>query len=338
MILRLLGRRLPESQSHPQINDKTLCVKERVLFREPAHPDNGEEMNVEEMSDEVLVEELKRSLDEKRKVLHDLRVMNRKIETLNAKLADSEALKGNFLSNIRNEINNPLTSILGLSRQISGGNIDPDSTQRMALMIYNEAFDLDFQLRNVFLAAELESGESRLSVSRVDVNRLILGLLDSFGHRAAEKNLTMDLAWNTPHEPGAAFYVDTDSEKLEGVLSNLLANAIEFNRDGKSVKIAISKEGKRLTISIEDEGIGIPEEQRQNLFVRFRQLDTGTQKAHRGHGLGLSISKALAEMLDGKISFTRAAHGGCVFDLSITEADAGVEVGTVSEEGNEFLF
>ncbi len=293
---------------------------------------------MEKISDDVLIEELKSRLVENRKALHDLRVLTKKMELVNAKLADSEALKGDFLSNIRNEINNPLTAILGLSRQIAGGRVDPESTQRMAEMIHNEAFDLDFQLRNIFLAAELESGESTLSISRVDVSTLIRNLIDSFGHRASEKNLTMDIVWNAPRESSAPFYFSTDPEKLEGILSNLLANAIEFNKDGKNVKVLVGNEGKLLTISVEDEGIGIPEEQRQNMFARFKQLDTGTQKAHHGHGLGLSISKALAEMLDGKVTFTTAANGGCIFTVSISEADTGVGVETVSEEGNEFIF
>jgi signal transduction histidine kinase len=290
------------------------------------------------ISDDILIEELQKRLSDNRKALNDLKVLNKKMAALNTKLADSEAVKGNFLSNIRNEINNPLASIMGISKQLACGKTDLETTQRMAQTILNEAFDLDFQLRNIFTAAELEAGEATMDVSRVDIDSLVRNLLDSYNHRAAEKKLTIDMAWNVAQKAAEPVYFNTDSEKLEIILSNLLSNAIEFNKEGKKIKITIIREEHRLIVSIEDEGIGISAEQREKLFIRFGQLDTGSRKIHRGHGLGLSITKALAEMLDGKIAFATAAGGGCIFTISINEAGSGVQTETLSEEGNEFLF
>ena len=98
------------------------------------------------ISDEILIEELQKRLSDNKKALIDLRVLTKKLETLNAKLAEAEAVKGNFLSNIRNEINNPLASIMGISKQLVGGKAGPETSQRMAQTLLNEAFDLDFQL------------------------------------------------------------------------------------------------------------------------------------------------------------------------------------------------
>jgi len=293
---------------------------------------------VENISDDFLVEELKKRLSDNKKALGDLRVLTKKLETLNEKLAESEAVKGNFLSNIRNEINNPLASIMGISKQLAGGTADLETAKLMAQTIHNEAFDLDFQLRNIFIAAELEAGEADLSISRVDIDSLLRGLFDSFSHRAAEKHVTMELVWDIFRKTGEPVFFSTDAGKLELILSNLLANAIEFNKDGKVVNVEISREEQELTVRIEDEGIGIPAEQRDNLFTRFRQLDSGMRKAHRGHGLGLSITKALVEMLDGRISFASSATGGCIFTISLKESVGGSETETTSEEGNELLF
>jgi signal transduction histidine kinase len=293
---------------------------------------------VNTISDDDLIEELKKRLDNTKKALYDLRVVNKKLTSVNEKLAESEALKSNFLSNIRNEINNPLTSIMGISRQIAGGNIDRETTHRVAQLIHNEAFDLDFQLRNIFSAAELEAGEATRSISKVNMDTFVCGLIDSFSHRAAAKNARIEVVWDAPRETEDTFYFRTDPEKLERVLANLLANAIEFNDKGKRVKISIGKEENRLNISVEDEGIGIPEEQRKNLFARFKQLDSGSRKAHHGHGLGLSITKALVEVLDGKITFASAPGGGSIFTVSINEAGTEMGAETHSEEGNEFIF
>jgi signal transduction histidine kinase len=292
---------------------------------------------MKEISDDVLVDELQKRLEDNRKALHDLRVMTRKLETLNVKLAESEALKGDFLSNIRNEINNPMTSIMGLAKQIAGNDVDPETARRMARMIHNEAFDLDFQLRNIFSAAELEAGEATLCVSKIDVELLVRDLIESFSHRALEKRLTMNIVWDIPQEAGAPFYFKTDAEKLDRILSNLLANAIEFNKEGKSVTITITQKNNHLTISVEDDGIGISCEQRASLFARFKQLDSGARRSHRGHGLGLSITKALVELLEGTVAFT-SDDSGCLFTVSINEAESGAWADTLSEEGNEFIF
>ncbi|MGD0281591.1 MAG: sensor histidine kinase, partial [Dissulfurispiraceae bacterium] len=104
-----------------------------------------------EHSDIELIEEMKKRFEEKNRALHDLRMMTRKLEDVNRKLQESEALKSNFLSNIRNEINNPLTSILVVAAEIAAvQGAGCEECISMAGIIYKEAFDLDFQLRNIF--------------------------------------------------------------------------------------------------------------------------------------------------------------------------------------------
>jgi signal transduction histidine kinase len=204
-------------------------------------------------------------------------------------------------------------------------------------VIYNEAFDLDFQLRNIFAAAELEAGETTLSVARVDVAALIQGQLAAFGHKAEEKKIILE--YEGPPDAGdGALAFTTDPDKLQKALANLLANAIEFNLDGKRVTVRVWRADTRLNIAIADEGIGIPEADRKKVFDRFVQLDTGVRKRHKGHGLGLSITKALVEMLDGTITLSSSEGKGCVFTMSIAELEAGRAVDVTSDDGNEFIF
>jgi len=93
-----------------------------------------------------------------------------------------------------------------------------------------------------------------------------------------------------------------------------------------------------LIISITDEGFGIPERNHKKVFDRFVQLDTGIRKRHKGHGLGLSITKALIEMLDGTVTLTGAEGKGCVFTASIAELGTDRAVDVTSGNGNEFIF
>lgn len=291
---------------------------------------------MEIIDDEKLLDELRKKLEENRIAVADLRAMTRNLEAVNEKLRQSESLKTDFLSNIRNEINNPLTSIMGLIKQIVDKKADADRAREIAGMIYHEAFDLDFQLRNIFAAAELEAGETAPSVALVDVAALVRNLLAAFGHKAAEKKVFLDFQCACPDEDGMTF--KTDPEWLQKVISNLLANAIEFCREGKSVALRVWREGVRLNIAIADEGPGIPEADRKKVFDRFIQLDTGVRKRHKGHGLGLSIAKALVEMLNGSIMLSGNTGNGCVFTVSLAEMETGRPVDVTSGDGNEFIF
>lgn len=286
-----------------------------------------------ERKDEELLNELRNKFEENWIALANLRAMTQNLEALNEKLRLSEALKSDFLSNIRNEINNPLMSIMGLAKQIVDGRADAATARGMAGTIHNEAFDLDFQLRNIFSAAELEAGEAAMSVALVDVAALVRGQIDAFGHKAAEKKTTVTL-----EDAAGKLTFKTDPDKLQKVLANLLANAIEYNHEGKRVLVRAWREGARLNISIADEGIGIPEADRKKVFDRFVQLDTGVRKRHKGHGLGLSITKALVEMLNGTITLTGAKGEGSVFTVSIAELETDRAVDVTSGDGNEFLF
>lgn len=288
---------------------------------------------MEKIDDGMLLEELKKRFEENRIAVSNLRAMTQNLEAVNEKLRQSESLKSDFLSNIRNEINNPLMSIMGMAKQIVDRKADAETARAMAGTIYHEAFDLDFQLRNIFAAAELEAGESTVSVAQVDVATLIRGQIAVFGHKASEKRLAVVFE---PVEGDLTFR--TDPDKLQKALANLLANAIEFNLDGKRVTIRAWRAGGRLNISITDEGIGIPETDRKKVFDRFVQLDTGARKRHKGHGLGLSITRALVEMLDGTVTLTGSEGRGCVFTVSIAELGSDRTVDVTSGDGNEFIF
>ncbi len=289
------------------------------------------------IEDDMLLKELKRRFEENAIAMTSLRTMTQNLERVNEKLRQSEALKSDFLSNIRNEIINPLASIMGLSRQIMDKKVDVDTLRSMTAVIYHEAFDLDFQLKNIFAAAELEAGETSMSVARVDVAALVRGQIAAFSHKAAERKVTLVFDCSSCGSDGSLTFT-TDPDKLQKVLANLLANAVEFNLEGKRVTINAGRGNGLLTISIADEGIGIPEQDRKRVFDRFVQLDTGVRKRHKGHGLGLSITKALVEMLGGAVSLTGAEGRGCVFTVSIPELKTAGPVDTSSGDGNEFIF
>ncbi|MBF0146254.1 MAG: HAMP domain-containing histidine kinase [Magnetococcales bacterium] len=289
------------------------------------------------LSDEELIAELKKRFDATKQALYDVKMVTSKLEEVNKKLQASEQIKSNFISHMKNEINNPLTSILGLSEQLRSGLIPPEMTQSIATSIHSEAFSLDFQLRNIFAAAEMESGETQLQISLTDVLTLIRDSIDSFNHLIADKNLTVTLPEKKEDDDQLLF--KTDTEKLSLIFSNLISNAVEFNHENGAIEINATILNGRLNVTIRDTGPGIDPEKIHTIFDRFVQLESGVRKSHKGHGLGLSIVQALVEMMEGNITVDSVAKGkGTIFSVSIPEVQTNMEADAFSVDGNEFFF
>ncbi|PLX97913.1 MAG: histidine kinase [Desulfuromonas sp.] len=282
------------------------------------------------LTDDELIKELEDRFAFNQKALSDLQEMTRKLETMNAKLQESEAVKSHFLSNIRNEINNPLTSIMGLSQQCLCSHPDDERCGSIARMIYLEAFHLDFQLQNIFVAAELEAGEAGPAYANVDVSTIIDRVVETFEYQLGEKkmNITAD------REKPLSFL--TDARMVRLILVNLLGNAVEFCPDNGNVSVVAETDAGVLKLIVKDDGQGIPKEDQGAIFDRFKQLDVGTTKNHRGHGLGLSIVRSLVEILDGDISIESEEGKGCTVTITFEEPD--IDVKDSASEGNMFIF
>ncbi|MBF0189062.1 MAG: HAMP domain-containing histidine kinase [Magnetococcales bacterium] len=318
------------------------------------------------ISDDALIEELKKRFDQTKQALYDVKMVTRKLEAVNKKLEASEQVKSNFVSHMKNEINNPLTSILGLAQQIkSMGGDNPEMVPPLAEMIHAEAFSLDFQLRNIFSAAEVESGETDLQISILNVGNMINDGIDSFKHLIEEKKLTIEVNVEEPEvdpdaveepsgetedaaddgmfgfeddEAASGLLIKTDPEKLGLIFINLLSNAIEFNVEEGKIVINARKSGDTLQIQVTDTGHGVDSSKISRMFDRFVQMDTGVRKSHKGHGLGLSITKGLLDLMEGSISVDCNKDQGCTFTIAIPEVEMDIEADAFSVDGNEFFF
>ncbi len=289
----------------------------------------------DQFTDKELLRELKRRFDENKAILEEERALFSQLSDVNEKLLESEHLKSNFLSNIRNEINNPIASILELSKNIYEGNLNEKSIKKFASLIFSEAFDLEFQLKNVFLSAEIEAGESPLSVISVNINSLLINVIDSFRPKLEKK----EIIFNFHNSIEDHLIFKTDSEKLHLILSNLFSNAIQFNHQGGNIDVYSSIENEQLVIVIKDSGIGISNKNKEKIYNRFHQIEEGSTKTYGGHGLGLSITKALLEIIEGDISLESKLGEGtsfCVRIKNLGGSDASNHV--YSADGNDFLF
>jgi signal transduction histidine kinase len=290
-------------------------------------------MNV---TDDALIEELSNRFAQSRKAFSDLTVVNRKLLEMNERLERSESLKSNFLSNIRNEINNPLNAIMGLAGQLAFIGSENEEITSLSSLIGAEANTLNFQLRNIFVAAELEAGEVAPRCVKIHIASVLRDLIDTFLHTAAKKNVLLDLI-SAKNDVNNVIVIDLG--KFEIILSNLLANSIEYSNDGGVVEVSFSVGADGvLTVIVQDHGVGIAPEDQQRIFDRFVQLDTGTTRSHLGHGLGLSITKALVDLMQGSINLSSSPGEGTRFIVTIPPCSILDDTDSFSEAGNLFLF
>ena len=282
-----------------------------------------------------LFAELKFRFDLNRSALSELQVVSQELERLNRKLQASEAMKGHFLSNIRNEINNPLTSISGLARHLMTGRCAPEQIPEIAGMIYSEAFDLDFQLRNIFVAAELEAGEAQPEFCNVEMESLLKNTVELLARHLVLKEISVIEAVTS--STSSPLFV-SDAQMLQVMLINLLMNAIEFSPVGCTVRVEMQISPTGLQISVADNGSGIDPADQKKIFDRFVQMESGTTRTHRGHGLGLSITRALVELLGGQVTVVSARGAGACFSLEIPTPQLAAPVSLHASDGNFFLF
>jgi signal transduction histidine kinase len=288
------------------------------------------------LTDDTLINELSQRFAQSRKALSDLSVVNRKLLEMNERLQRSESLKSNFLSNIRNEINNPLNAIMGLAGQVAIVGAGNEEIMLLSSLIGAEANHLDFQLRNIFMAAELEAGVVNPHCVKFHVAVTLREMIGTFQHIAAKKGVALAL---TLPDDEDVLIAAVDYEKFQIVIYNLLANAIEYSWDDGTVEIAASVEGDGcLMISVQDYGIGIAPEDQQRIYDRFVQLETGTTRSHPGHGLGLCITRALVDLMQGSISLKSAPGVGTQFTVTIPPCSILDDEDSFSEAGNLFLF
>ncbi len=218
-----------------------------------------------------------------------------------------------FFANIAHEFRTPLTMIAGPVGQLAGnGNIGGE--EKKLLSVAQRSIRRMFRLVNQLMDFnKLESDRLKLGVEPVDVARAVSDICDTFEFNAREKGLT--ICRRGLEETLTAW---TDEDKLEKMVSNLLSNALKFTPRGGRVEVTLDACGGQVEISVADTGKGIPEEELENVFKRYYQLDNQTKGiVNWGTGIGLYFSRRLAELHHGTLKAGNREEGtGAVFTLT----------------------
>lgn len=227
------------------------------------------------------------------------------------KAEEGDRLKTSFLHNVSHEIRTPMNAIMGFSTLLNEKNITEQERQQYASVISQSSTQLLSIINDIVDIANIESGQAKPHLEQININQLLRMLVEQFGYR----NNNIKILIHAPLKDTEAI-IQTDSIKLNQVISNLLSNAIKFTREGV-INIGYEPRNNMFEFFVRDTGIGIPEEHLGKIFERFYQVDASGARQYGGTGLGLSICQAYVNLLGGRIWVESETGKGSVFRFTI---------------------
>jgi len=234
--------------------------------------------------------------------------------------------KTNFLSNMNHELRTPMNAILGFG-QLLNRDKTLDSDQRDSVNEILDAGHLLMELiSDVLDLTTIEAGKLKLDIEDTNISEIISSAVLLLLPQAQERNIK--LINNV--KPDSKYIARVDRVRFKQVIVNLLSNAIKYNIHNGKVCIDIELiPHNKINISVKDTGPGISSEMRDKLFVPFERLDNGNNYSVQGAGIGLTLSKHIAELMSGVIRFENNSDQGCTFNVefplvSLQEMDLNI--------------
>jgi signal transduction histidine kinase len=210
------------------------------------------------------------------------------------------------LADAGHELKSPLSIMLALCGRLEdGGRLEGQDAEDVARIRAN-AYTMLRRVQDLMLMSRLERTDLQLEAAVVDVAAIVRGCVEGFGSIADQRRLRLDVA--TPEQLTAV----ADDEKLVSVVSNLVANAIRHAPVGGVVRCSLSADAARLVLEVADDGPGVPPEQRDRIFERYRRGRSTT-----GTGLGLAIVREIAVLHGGDVTVGEAPEGGALFTVAL---------------------
>jgi len=238
------------------------------------------------------------------------------------KAEESDRLKTEFLNNMSHEVRTPMNGIIGFSQLLDIPDLSEQSRKQYINTIQQSSNQLLSIIDNIIEISKLGTKQVKVVEHKINLNKLLSGLLDIFEIKAKDKNVRLKLHNELPDEESDILI---DEIKLYKILSNLLENAMKFTEYG-SVEfgyvilqpgIEQPFEERKIRFFVKDTGIGIEKEKQEFIFDKFSQIDSKLTRQFGGLGLGLSIAKENTELLGGRIALDSNLGMGSTFNLTL---------------------
>jgi signal transduction histidine kinase len=218
-----------------------------------------------------------------------------------------------FFANISHDLRTPISYIKGYIQVLQDELYKDEKEKDLYLsIVLDEANQLNVLITDLFELSKIESGQLELQLNWINVHELIESCLIKVALKAKEKEIFLqkELDTNIP-------FIFSDGVRLEQILMNLLENAIRYNKLNGHIKVKGVVGKKKVHLSIEDTGVGIPEEDLPYIFERFYKVDKSRSNRIGSTGLGLSIVKHLVLLLEGEIKVKSTLHKGTTFNIAL---------------------
>ena len=213
------------------------------------------------------------------------------------KAEESDRLKSAFLANMSHEIRTPLNSIIGFSELLGDTDFDQEQKNEFIRAIVENGNSLLSIISDIMDFSMLEAHQMKVRKETFSTKKLLNDLRNDFSKKAVQKGIEFRLTQQINNEDIA---LNSDLYRIKQIFNNLIGNALKFTKEGH-IEVGYEVNEHDVIFHVKDTGIGIAPEYHQSIFERFRQIDLAKTRRYGGNGLGLSISKNLAELLGGNI-------------------------------------
>ncbi len=319
----------PKDGRSYSVSSSPIYQPDGTIFKMTIYRDITEQKQTEESlkrSKDKLQEQLIKSEQQRHAILNiskDLEELNKKLKHAKEAAEEANKAKSNFIAHISHELRTPLTGIIGMSNMLLKTYMN-DTQKEYLDNIKGSGNILLSVINDILDISKIDAGKIELSIAGFNIRGLLKDVINSLEFRAKEKGI--NLFYKV--KPGVPVFLKGDTTRISQILINLLGNAIKFTAQGKvELLVALIKQepvhnlpASRLVIlhfSVKDTGIGIPRDKQEKIFEIFTQADTSTTKTYGGTGMGLSITKKLVEMMNGKILVDSTESKGSTFTFTL---------------------
>lgn len=229
-----------------------------------------------------------------------------------------ENMRSDFAANVSHELKTPLTSIQGFIETLKTNDdtISPRMRKRFLEIIENESYRLRILINDILLLSSIE-GDEELNNEWVDLERVNDRIFNMLADKAKSKDVNIEVEYKLERNEDGKFMILTQKQYFKELIINLMTNGIKYNKLGGYVKVVYKEDENNYYVIVEDNGIGISENEKDRIFERFYRVSKSRNKDIDGTGLGLAIVKHILISLNGDISLHSKLGEGSSFEITL---------------------
>lgn len=247
--------------------------------------------------------------------LDDLKDKNLKLEKEIEKERNLENMRKDFVTSVSHDLKTPIGIISGYAEGLKDDIVTGENRRIYLDTIIDEANKMNALLNSMLELSRLENDTISLSLESFNIVRLLRGMLKKLSLELTNKNIKV-IYENMP----SYAYVKGDILKIEQVIQNLITNGIKYSPNGSTITVSIIDNDDNYTISVENSGVHIPEQELENIYAKFYRLDKSGDRTKKSYGLGLAIVKRILDLHESVYSISNSDNG-VLFKFTLSKSD-----------------